>query len=104
MRYFWRWVERIRNLVTPGRQDSSVQDEMQFHIDMEIRQHVAEGLSPEEARRLAMREFGGFERHREAVREARWASFPHPERGCRNSVCSCPGTVRESATASVWAS
>ncbi|MGI9628569.1 MAG: ADOP family duplicated permease [Longimicrobiales bacterium] len=77
MGFFWRWVERLKSLVLPGRQDAQARSEMQFHIDMEIRDGIARGLSPDEARRKALRDFGGMERYREQAREVRWASFLH---------------------------
>jgi putative ABC transport system permease protein len=37
------------------------QDEVAFHLDMRIRDHVASGLSPEQARLVAQQEFGNTE-------------------------------------------
>ena len=72
-----RWVGRIKGLLRPGRQDARALDEMAFHIEMETREGIAKGLSPEEARRIAMRDFGGVERYREQVREGRWGHRLH---------------------------
>ena len=69
-----RWIERLKGLLAPGREDALARDEMEFHIEMETREGIARGLSPEEARRVALRDFGGVERYREAGREARWAN------------------------------
>jgi predicted permease len=47
-------------------------EEMRFHIDMEAQRLVRErGLSPAEAHRRAAAAFGGVEKHKEAVRDAR---------------------------------
>ena len=45
--------------------------EMQFHLEMEIAKNLREGMSPEEARRRALVDFGGVERFKEEVREER---------------------------------
>jgi predicted permease len=71
------WIARLRGLLRPGREDALARDEMQFHIDMEVREGIARGLSPEEARRVALRNFGGVDRFREQAREARWAGVFH---------------------------
>ena len=42
------------------------------HLDRQIADYVAEGISPEEARRRAKLEFGGLERVKEEVRDTRW--------------------------------
>ena len=41
-----------------------VQEELQFHLDMRVREYVEEGMSEEEARRKALQRFGDPERHR----------------------------------------
>ena len=46
-------------------------EEVRFHLDMEARHHERAGLSPEEARRRALRAFGGVERYKEEVRDER---------------------------------
>jgi predicted permease len=38
-----------------------VEHELKFHLDMRIRELIAEGLSPEEARKTALRRFGDYE-------------------------------------------
>jgi predicted permease len=54
------------------RQDElEMDEEMRFHIDMEAAQHERAGLSPAEARRRALRAFGGVERYKEEVRDER---------------------------------
>jgi predicted permease len=49
-------------------------EEMRFHLDMEVNRHVRDGLSERDARRLARREFGGVERHKDDMRDERGAS------------------------------
>ncbi len=68
----WRWISRIRDLAFKGKADRESREEMQFHIDMEIQERIRLGMSPAEARRSALLDFGGVERYREQVRERRW--------------------------------
>ena len=46
-------------------------DEIAFHVDRQARKHESHGLSSEDARRRALREFGGTTRWREEARRAR---------------------------------
>jgi predicted permease len=63
-------LARLRLLF--GREaEERMESEFRFHIDMAIAKHVAEGMDPEEARRRAAIEFGGGEKHREAMRDGR---------------------------------
>ena len=56
------------------RRSSELDAELQFHIEESIRAGIAEGIAPEEARRRALIEFGGFEGTREQCHEQhpRW--------------------------------
>src|SRR6188768_4117230 len=48
--------------------------ELRFHLEEQIRENLAAGMSPEEARRSAMVEFGGLDQIKEECREvAPWA-------------------------------
>jgi predicted permease len=50
---------------------SEVDDELQFHIEQSIAAKLSAGLSPVEARRQTLIEFGGVERTREEVEQQR---------------------------------
>jgi len=45
-------------------------EEMAFHLEMETRKHVRQGMSETDARRRALRNFGGVARQKERAREA----------------------------------
>ena len=45
--------------------------EMRYHIECETKERIDKGMTPDEARRSAMRDFGGVERHKEDARDAR---------------------------------
>ncbi len=63
--------ERVRALVRGASEDREMEEELRFHLDMEAQKHVKAGMSPSEARRHARLRFGGVERFKEEVREAR---------------------------------
>ena len=52
--------------------ERELDEEVRFHVDMETDRLMAEGLPRAEARRRALIAFGGVERTRQRVREARW--------------------------------
>jgi putative ABC transport system permease protein len=45
--------------------------EMRHHVECETNERIAGGMSPDEARRTALRDFGGIERFKEDARDAR---------------------------------
>jgi hypothetical protein len=51
--------------------DQQLADEMSLHLDRQIEQNLAAGMSPEEARFAALRKFGGVEQVKEQCRDAR---------------------------------
>ena len=53
------------------RADELLDKELQFHLDEQIADYVADGLPPEEARRRALIELGGVELAKEECRDAR---------------------------------
>lgn len=46
-------------------------DELRHHIECEVSEHIRAGMSPEEARRVAVAQFGGIEQVKEEARDAR---------------------------------
>lgn len=75
-----RWVaglrERVTGLLFREREEAELEEEIQFHLEMEAERLVREeGLEPGEARRRASVAFGGVDRTMEEVREARGLSW-----------------------------
>ncbi len=71
-----RWLaearERLRGLLFRAREEAELDEELRFHLEMEARRLVREaGLDPAEARRRAAVAFGGVEKTKEEVRDAR---------------------------------
>jgi len=74
MAWYHEVASSLAALVGKKRQDTDMDEEMRFHLDMETERHRGEGLSDKEARRLARQEFGGVERHKDDMRDERGAS------------------------------
>ena len=68
-------LARIRALFTRNRMEKELDDELQFHLEMEISRNVERGMDPLEARRRAMAAFGGVEGTKEACRDERGTRF-----------------------------
>jgi hypothetical protein len=64
-----RW---LRRLFQKSRADNDLDRELHFHLERQIADHIAAGISAEEARRRANLEFGGLDRVKEEVRDTRW--------------------------------
>ncbi len=65
-------MRRLRALFRKNDLERDLDDEMLFHIEKEIEQNVARGMSPQAARTAAMRSFGGgVEQFKEEARDAR---------------------------------
>ena len=67
-----RWYQRFfRRGLTEKRLDA----ELRFHLDQQIADYVAAGMTPEEARRRARLEFGGLDQVKEECRDVGTARF-----------------------------
>lgn len=54
--------------------DDRLKEEIAFHLEQQTAKNIRAGLSPNEARQAAIRQFGGVEQSREAARDQlRWA-------------------------------
>ncbi|MBI1314634.1 FtsX-like permease family protein [bacterium] len=51
--------------------ESELDDELQFHLELQTEEFVRQGLTPDDARREAQRQFGGVEQIKEQVRDTR---------------------------------
>jgi putative ABC transport system permease protein len=71
MRRLQSIFHRLRNLFHKDAVERETDQELCFHLERQIAEHAAVGMSPEEARRAALLEFGGVEQFKEECREAR---------------------------------
>jgi putative ABC transport system permease protein len=65
------WLSRLLGLFRKSRRDKEMTEELQQHLDGLTVRNIAAGMSPSEARRAALREFGGIEQIKENAREQR---------------------------------
>jgi predicted permease len=62
---------RLRGLFEHKRLERELEDEVRFHLEMQIEDNLKAGMHPAEARYAAMRSFGGLEGMKETYRERR---------------------------------
>jgi putative ABC transport system permease protein len=62
----WKW---IRSIARGRTLDSGLDEELRFHVDQQTEKNLRAGMTPDEARRLALIRFGGVERIKEATRD-----------------------------------
>jgi len=74
-----RWISnlwfRLRATFSPRRMERDMEEEMAFHMEMEMKKLVRDGVPPGRARREALRNFGDPLRQKERARDAwgiRW--------------------------------
>jgi putative ABC transport system permease protein len=64
-------LTRLRSLMQRVRVAREMDDELRFHLEMETQSNIDHGLSPVEARRRALRDLGGVDQTKEAIRDVR---------------------------------
>lgn len=67
-----RWHLR---LLRRARTERQLDAELRFHLEQQIADYIASGISPEEARRRVRLEFGGLDQVKEACRDVGVARF-----------------------------
>jgi predicted permease len=75
-----RWIDalrvRVRAISRPRRADRDLDDELSFHVAMQTRANLQDGMSARDAERRAHHSLGGVEQAKEQCRDARplrWA-------------------------------
>ena len=69
------FLSRLRSLFLKPKLEDELTDEIQSHLEMQIEDNLRQGMTPEEARYLALRKFGGVEQVKETYRERRTLSW-----------------------------
>src|ERR1043166_716275 len=69
-----RWLSdlmfRLRALLRPGRAERELTEEVEFHLEMEARKLIGQGMAPDQAAREARLRFGGGAYQQEGARDA----------------------------------
>jgi hypothetical protein len=71
MRWMKSATQRFRSLFRRNVVERELDEEVRFHLERQVAENVGAGMTPEEARRAAMREFGGVEQVKEECRDER---------------------------------
>src|SRR3954467_4578473 len=66
-----RLLAHLKGLATRNEAYGELDDELRFHVEMETDANIGRGMSPQEARRVALRDLGGVTQTREAVVDVR---------------------------------
>jgi putative ABC transport system permease protein len=74
-----RWIQNsfnwLRSLLRRNAAEQELGSELHFHIERQIEENIAAGMTRQEARRAATREFGSIEQVKEECRETRRANY-----------------------------
>jgi predicted permease len=71
MRWYYKLPLRLRSVFRKDRAELDLSDELQFHLQNQIDEFVAQGMNPQEARRAARQSLGGVEQVKEECRDMR---------------------------------
>jgi putative ABC transport system permease protein len=75
MSFFRQLTRGLRVLTRRRAADQELSDEVQDYLELSIAAHIANGLTPDEARRAARMELGNATAVREQVRDAGWENL-----------------------------
>src|SRR5262245_14918985 len=62
---------RLRSLFRRNQVEQELDEELRYHIERQIEENIAKGMTPEEARYAALLALGGVERRKEECRDMR---------------------------------
>jgi predicted permease len=65
------WFSRLFGVFRKNHRNAEMAAEIQHHLDLLIERNMAAGMTPDEARNAALRQFGGVEQAKEVAREQR---------------------------------
>jgi macrolide transport system ATP-binding/permease protein len=71
MRWYYELPLRLQSIFHKNRAELDLSEELQFHLQNQIDEYVAQGMNPNEARHAALRSLGGIEQTKEECRDAR---------------------------------
>src|SRR5215470_4030373 len=68
---FERVTVKLRALFRKAQAEQELDEELQYHLNKDIERNIARGMTYAEARRAALRGFGGLQQIKEQSRDAR---------------------------------
>jgi len=69
MRQLRAWLARFKGLFRKSERERELADELESHLQMHIDDNIRAGMSPREARRVAVMKLGGIDQAKEAYRD-----------------------------------
>ena len=73
--WFYTLPLRFRSLFLRRRVEQDLEDELQDHLDRKIEEYLAQGLTPAQSRRAALRAMDGLTQRKEECRDTRRVNF-----------------------------
>src|SRR5262245_15603951 len=74
-RWFYTVPLRLRSLFRRRQVEQELDEELRYHLERQIEEHIAKGMTEEEARYAALRAMGGIEQRKEECRDMRRMSM-----------------------------
>jgi predicted permease len=71
MRLTPRMTQRLRSLFRRNTVERELDQELRFHVERQVGENISAGMTREEARHAALRDFGGVEQFKEECRDER---------------------------------
>src|SRR6266545_5134007 len=69
--WFYTVPLRLRSIFRLAQVEEELGEELRYHLERQIEEHISKGMTPEEARYAALRAMGGVERRKEECRDMR---------------------------------
>ena len=69
MAWWFSLRQRLKAFFHRREMEQEMEEELEFHLQQAVYRNLARGMDPAEARRSAMRDFGGVERRKEQMRD-----------------------------------
>jgi putative ABC transport system permease protein len=73
--WFYTVPLRLRSLLHRGQVEQELDEELRYHLERQIEENIAGGMTAREARYAALRAMGGIEQHKEECRDMRRVNF-----------------------------
>ena len=73
--WFYTLPLRLRSLFRRRQVEQELDDELRYHLEQQTQENITKGLSPEEARRAALRAMDGLEQRKEECRDMRRVNY-----------------------------
>lgn len=90
MRWIYKFPLRLRSIFSKAKADAELSGELQFHLQKQIDQNTADGMSAEEARYAALRDIGGLSQIEEECRQWRGVNwFEHTVQDLQFAARTC---------------